>query len=649
MAEMTAEAIQQITKEMKQYNTPSLNDKLYLHFKGWKSIEPCLKEYTGVKALWLEGNGLDALQNLDEMKELRCLYAQQNCLTDLSGLEGNLILDSLNVANNSIRTISHISHLTALHTLQVANNRLCGVEDIEHLRECPSIGVLDLQNNKLEDPACLEVLAAMPVLRVLQIQGNPLTRKIKHYRKTVIARCQELTYLDDRPVFEDERRTTRAWAEAGAAHKAEEEGGAVTAVMLAEALADGSFQMDKAHAAEKAERLLIKEEKEEKDRRNREAFQNMLYDSRMKRIAHVLANVRLFEGLPDECLMELAARCASNPVHTNQVVGFAKEEVCLASGATVEGLYLVCKGKVQFSRQGKACYDGATLHAGQYFGENSICTTGDTTAAADVVAKDYSELYLLTKDDVLDVADAHEGAIDILQGNRGSALRVQWYECRPFRAYELLHSTNSFIVERDGQGKRSQPGEEEAGGSVPGEKYPIEWYGKNELAKSVPESAEDEEEINPYGRTGDLLKDEYKDQWERVQENKRQALAEAGVTEAEFIANADAERKKAQPLASTCGIGGGDDDDLPPLEDVVVGDVEAGMPPLEDVRVGEEEGGGVPPLEDADPREGQGVNGAAPSPKFYQSTDEQIIADVVKGGNAVECVEEGFTDVNSLD
>jgi hypothetical protein len=80
---------------MKQYQTPSLNDKLYLHFKvrlgrllilhanrqsnrnrttcslvlpgsrrlslvlqGWKSIEPCIGEYTGVKALWLEGNGL---------------------------------------------------------------------------------------------------------------------------------------------------------------------------------------------------------------------------------------------------------------------------------------------------------------------------------------------------------------------------------------------------------------------------------------------------------------------------------------------------------------------------------------------------------------------------------------------------------------
>eukprot|EP00284_Hemiselmis_tepida_P006653 CAMPEP_0174929522 /NCGR_PEP_ID=MMETSP1355-20121228/27424_1 /TAXON_ID=464990 /ORGANISM="Hemiselmis tepida, Strain CCMP443" /LENGTH=491 /DNA_ID=CAMNT_0016175735 /DNA_START=211 /DNA_END=1682 /DNA_ORIENTATION=+ len=486
---MTAEALQQITKEMKQYNTPSLNDKLYLHFKGWKSIEPCIKEYTGVKALWLEGNGLDALQNLDAMPELRCLYAQQNCITELSGLEGNLLLDSLNVANNSIRTISHISHLTALHTLQAANNRLCGPEDIEHLRECPSIGVLDLQNNKLEDPACLDVLASMPGLRVLQIQGNPLARKVKHYRKTVVARCGELTYLDDRPVFEDERRTTRAWAGAGAAHKAGE-GGEVTAVMLAEALADGSFQMEAAHAAEKAERLLIKQEKEDRDRRNREAFQGMLYDARVRRFAHVLANVRLFEGLSEACILDLAAKCAGTPVHTNQVVGFAKEEVCLASGAPVQGLYLVAKGKVGFARQGKPCFDGQVLHAGQYFGECCVCTTVEAAAQADVVARDYSEMYLLSKDDILDTCDGHEGAIDTLQGNRGSALRVQWHECRPFRAYELLHSTNSFIVEREGQGERAQPGEEKGGGApAPGESYPIEWYGKNELARSVPEAS----------------------------------------------------------------------------------------------------------------------------------------------------------------
>ena len=104
MVDMTAAAIKQITKEMKQYSSPGLNDKLYLHFKGWKKIEECLGEYNGVRALWLEGNGLRTLENLGNLKELRCLYIQQNCLESIEGLEENIQLDAINASNNSIKT-----------------------------------------------------------------------------------------------------------------------------------------------------------------------------------------------------------------------------------------------------------------------------------------------------------------------------------------------------------------------------------------------------------------------------------------------------------------------------------------------------------------------------------------------------------------
>ncbi|CAM9110499.1 unnamed protein product, partial [Choristocarpus tenellus] len=71
---------------------------------------------------------------------------------------------------------------------------------------------LDIQHNRIDDPEVLEVVAAIPDLRVLYLQGNPVVKKIQHYRKTLVSRCLHLKYLDDRPVFESERRRCMAWA-----------------------------------------------------------------------------------------------------------------------------------------------------------------------------------------------------------------------------------------------------------------------------------------------------------------------------------------------------------------------------------------------------------------------------------------------------
>jgi hypothetical protein len=264
--EMTPEALKKICKDLKQYNTAELNDKLYLHFKGWKCISPALSAYTGVRALWLEGNGLQKIENLQDLKELRCLFLQQNLLEDIEGLDNLSELDTLNVADNQLRRISNLCHLPVLKTLQAANNRLTDLSDVEHLALCKSLSVLDLSNNKIEDEGILAILEQMPELRVVQLQGNPVVRKISQYRKNVICRLRGLTYLDDRPVFEDERRLALAWQAGG-------------------------------REGEKAEREAIRLEKEAKDEANRQAFQDMIDASRARRAAEDPESVFIYLSL----------------------------------------------------------------------------------------------------------------------------------------------------------------------------------------------------------------------------------------------------------------------------------------------------------------------------------------------------------------
>ena len=95
----------------------------------------------------------------------------------------------------------------------------------------------------------------MPNLKVLYLQGNGITSKIRNYRKTVIDRIPSLKYLDDRPVFEDDRRNAEAFARGG---------------------------MEE----ERKERDIIQQEKRDKDDKNRNAFKEMIRKAREeKRLA----------------------------------------------------------------------------------------------------------------------------------------------------------------------------------------------------------------------------------------------------------------------------------------------------------------------------------------------------------------------------
>ncbi len=79
--QMTKPGLKKLCRELKLYNTPELNDKLYLHYKGFVRIEN-LDEFTGLKVIYLEGNGFTKIEGLENQRELRHLYAfQLNLIT----------------------------------------------------------------------------------------------------------------------------------------------------------------------------------------------------------------------------------------------------------------------------------------------------------------------------------------------------------------------------------------------------------------------------------------------------------------------------------------------------------------------------------------------------------------------------------------
>ena len=212
---MSKKYLKDLCLEKELYSTPSLNDILYLHFRGFHTIEN-LDEYINVCALFLENNLITHISGLDSLQQLRHLYLHNNRIEKMQNLGCLVNLVSLNLSNNSITIIEGLGSLTKLETLNLSDNRLTHPDQLMGLTECKSLKSIDLtKNNIVYTDKLLDIFVQMTNLACLYLKQNPLVDKFPDYRKKLTCVVKTLQQLDDRSITADDRRLALAWLEGG--------------------------------------------------------------------------------------------------------------------------------------------------------------------------------------------------------------------------------------------------------------------------------------------------------------------------------------------------------------------------------------------------------------------------------------------------
>nr|CCC95919.1 unnamed protein product [Trypanosoma congolense IL3000] len=220
MTEMTRDVLIAACKNNGGYAAPHLNDQLFLQCRGFLRISN-LDEYVNLKVLWLEQNALSDFCGIEALQQLVSLFVQNNTISSFRTLPvlGNLRV--LNISHNYFTSLSGIAAgCPQLETFQASHNRIGSLADC-----CDLWGVketltsVDLSFNKIEveegGMGPLEFFGKLPNVSVIYFHGNPGSHGMKGYRRSMILHLPQLKYLDERPVFSEERRIVEAWGSGG--------------------------------------------------------------------------------------------------------------------------------------------------------------------------------------------------------------------------------------------------------------------------------------------------------------------------------------------------------------------------------------------------------------------------------------------------
>lgn len=118
--------------------------------------------------LQLSESGIDEIEGLEKLFNLRKLYLNKNLITELKGLENLINLEVLDLSFNNITEIKGLDNLSKLKYLNLSCNKITEIKGLENLI---NLEKLDLSFNKITEIQNLDNLAN---LTRLNIYDNPI-------------------------------------------------------------------------------------------------------------------------------------------------------------------------------------------------------------------------------------------------------------------------------------------------------------------------------------------------------------------------------------------------------------------------------------------------------------------------------------------
>jgi hypothetical protein len=216
---------------------------LFLQNNFIRSLTSLTATLNGLRVLNVSHNYLTSLRGIAKAcPSLETLQASHNQLTSLEECEelwqlaGSLT--SVDLSFNHIETYKASREASAASTLAPASSPSSPTvadDDVRIIHAANDVSVVELTtapepiaSTKTapapplrtrcsgEDPLALaHFFQQLPLVSVVYMQGNGLSHRLRSYRRNMILHLPALTYLDERPVFPEERRVVEAWGRGG--------------------------------------------------------------------------------------------------------------------------------------------------------------------------------------------------------------------------------------------------------------------------------------------------------------------------------------------------------------------------------------------------------------------------------------------------